>query len=464
MKIKPSKKIIILVIAILILLGIGKILKVKGYIQKGLLYQSLVKLHILKQCYKAHSDLLEIMAQEGFDYEKLNEKAVLLSLDKLTSKNIQAHDKLKIPAITHRVYFVVENSPPILNDFYIEEMKVNFNKLNNLGGSWQHNIWTNKIDIIPDEVKNIKGVQIRSPEELKDSSLYETLLEIIAQGQIKKPHLAEAADLIRLMAVQKFGGIYMDMDYEIYNPKALFDLMGRFDFIAGREKFSQHSLYGNAFIAAKPGHPIINESLRRALKNRVDNSLDYIKYPCSGYDQLYFNGPPLLTISYFSKNNIEGNNDVILPPWMIFNIAFARFKNGIYYNHHEYHLDSISKVKEFFKIGSDKRSDMVCNYSIVTKEDFNLNNDKLDQLLADFSQNISMEDLEKYYQLKNASGRKDSGYRDYEKNIYYNLQARENFPIIGADMFCGSWTSGGKIFKKNYYWNFDSNNYNKVKK
>ena len=48
MKINISKKTIIIIITLLILLVIGRILKTNGYIPKNYIYQTLVKLNILK--------------------------------------------------------------------------------------------------------------------------------------------------------------------------------------------------------------------------------------------------------------------------------------------------------------------------------------------------------------------------------------------------------------------------------
>lgn len=451
MKIKLSKKIVIILLSLLLVVAVGRVLKVKGYIPKDAFYQGLVKLDIAKQCYNSYKTMLEVFDQEGFDYKKVNEEIIASSLEKLLDQNAKISEIPKIPTVTHKVYFISLKSPPVLNDFYIEEMKVNFNKLNSLGHDWQHNIWTNKADFIPEEVRSIKGVQIREVEEFKDSPLYGILLEILDKGQDIKPHLAEAADMIRLMAVQKFGGIYSDMDYEIYNPAALFELMKKFDFIGGREKQTELSYYGNAFIAAKPNHPVINEALRMSLRNRVINleRPTYMEYPCKGYDKLYFNGPPLLTISYFRKNNIDGNNDVILPPWMIYNLNFARFKNGVTYSSEENSdLSLFARVKRIFGINVEKDINKVCNYSRITKDDFNLNNQNLDQLIVDFTEDVTLEDVQKYYKLDD-----DMVNAEDKNNIYYNIQSRKDFAIIGADMFCGSWTFGGKVFRRNYYWN-----------
>ena len=39
-------------------------------------------------------------------------------------------------------------------------------------------------------------------------------------------------------------------------------------------------------------------------------------------------------------------------------------------------------------------------------------------------------------------------------NIYFDVTLNNNYPIIGADMFCGSWVGDGKGFKRIYYWSW----------
>ena len=307
-------------------------------------------------------------------------------------------------------------------------MKANFAKLNQVDENWQHNIWTNKPELFPEEIKNIKGVYLRSPDEFKEHNLYDKLQKALKNGNQIRSYYAEAADLLRLMAVQKFGGIYNDMDYEIYDANILYDYMKKFDFMAGRETPDIHSYYGNAFIAAKPNHPIMTEALRRVLRNHLLDPKDptlpeYLKYPCREYDRIYFDGPPTVTMSYFSKNNIEGNVDVILPPWMIFNLNFARYKN-------EY-----------------------CDYFKIDKDDFITNDKNLDKLMAEYITNdvFSMEPFIKYSKPQAIAGA-DLRIRVSEQNIYYSFKDRAKYPVIGADMFCGSWVGDGKSFKMNHYW------------
>ena len=242
-------------------------------------------------------------------------------------------------------------------------------------------------------MKKINGVEIKSITELSDHILYKDLIEALQKGKKQKAYYSQASDILRFSLVQRFGGIYSDMDYEFYNAKALYELMQNFDFIGGREIPKDISFYGSAFLAAKANHPILNEIVTNHYRNSYNKSApEYIKYPCRITDLIYFNAPPLVTTSYFKKNNIEGNNDIILPSWMIFNASFARFKNKN------------------------------CAYEDITKNEAIKSNNNLEKLLEQF--------------------------------IHENKN-HPNEEIIGADMFCGNWSSRDKDIKKRiYYWNW----------
>ena len=372
---------------------------------------------IRKRCYTP-DDIAGTLAQEGFDYAKDDEAITSNSLAKILDKDIKPADQPKIPMVTHHVYFSSTINPIQLNGFFIEKIKANFNKLNQLG-DWQHILWTNQPDLFPQDIQSIKGVTIKTIAEFKDHILYSYLEDSIRKGNGLRAFFMESSDLLRLMAVQKFGGIYNDMDYEIYNAQALLNLMRKFDFIAGREHTARKSYYGNAFMAAKPNHPVINEAMARMINydlNKWSSFPDYTKYPCHLYNKFYFKSPPLLTVAYFAKNNLGGNSDIILPSWMLFNVDFARGKNGA--------------------CGSE-----------VNKEQFIASNNILDKLLVEFNTNFKTKDRV----MKDPENPTDQG--NDKLNIYYNLDDRAGFPIIGADMFCGSW-SRGTLPKKLYHLNW----------
>lgn len=391
---------------------------IQNFFEKQRYYKYLLKLNFIKHCYVAHPDIEEILAQEGFDYFSKDKEVTSDGLKKLEDKTIKDKDVPTIPTISHRVYFSAQDSQKKLDDFYIEEMKLHFNNLNSLSDTWKHLIWTNQPNLFPEEITDIKGVEVRSIEEFKDHPSYDYVIEALKKGNDSRPYLTEATDFVRLMVVQKFGGVYTDNDYEIYNLEKFSDLMNKFDFIGARETIRLDSFYTNSFFAAKPDHPILNDVLERRLRNyNILEAPTYTKYPCNIYDRILFNGPVLMAISYFAKNNIEGNNDIILPSWMMMNMDFSRYKNNN------------------------------CKLSEITKDSFKENSKNLDQIISSFVIKPKLEEWQYTYNLEHPSS---------EQNIYYNLKDRSMFSIIGSDASCGTWIIKGN-HKKFHYWNWPWN-------
>ncbi len=402
----------------LFIIALAFIPGVQKFFEKQRYYKYLLKMNIIKYCYVAHPDIKEIIAQEGFDYFSQDREVTSNSLRKLEDKTIKKKDTPTIPTISHRVYFSAQDSQKKLDDFYIEEMKLHFNNLNSLSNTWKHFIWTNQPSLFPAEVIDIKGVEVRSIDEFKDHPTYDYVVEALNKGNNSRPYLTEATDFVRLMVVQKFGGVYTDNDYEIYNLEKFSDLMNKFDFIGARETIRLDSFYTNSFFAAKPNHPILNDILERRLRNyNIIEAPIYTKYPCNIYDRILFNGPVLMAISYFAKNNIDGNDDIILPSWMMMNMDFSRYKNNN------------------------------CKLSEITKDSFKKTSENLNEIIASFVIKPKLEEWQHTYNLENPSS---------EQNIYYNLKDRAMFSIIGSDASCGTWIIKGN-HKKFHYWNWPWN-------
>ena len=371
---------------------------------KNFIYNSMINLELMKPCYRADQDQIEIFRQEGIDYYAEDKKITEDGLKKLADLKTSNH--FKIPLISHHVYLSAQDNAAPLNNFYLEKLKATYHKLNKSNDNWKHFFWTNNPKILPEEIKQIHGVEIKNPEEFAKHTLYKALYEYIQKGENIRAYLAGGSDLLRLMALEEYGGMYNDMDYEIYNPEALLNLFKEFDYVGGRETTKAFAFYGNAFIASHMNHPVIKGALRLFFRNKSAIFIpDYLKYPCSEHARIYANGPLLLTLAYFLRNNLEGNNDIILPTWMIMNATFARFKN----------ID--------------------CNYEKVTKEIFNQREQNLSELLKVYPINTKEEGVE-------------------NSNIYYSIRDRKNYEIIGSDMFCGGWANNNKVIKKRiFYWN-----------
>lgn len=206
--------------------------KIRKYFAEEGYYKILQNFHIIKRCYQPYQDFEDIFEQEGLNYITLDRMVTTESIIKLSDEQITQGNKFKIPTISHHIYF---SESSILNDFYAEKLQANFERLNGLGIKWKHFLWTNKPSLFDKDITSIAGVVIKDPAELKDSVLYNIFLENLEKGKYSRAYYAAASDVLRFMLVQKYGGIYNDMDYEIYDAEKLAELMKKFDFIGGRE-------------------------------------------------------------------------------------------------------------------------------------------------------------------------------------------------------------------------------------
>lgn len=416
-----KNKLLLIFLCACLIFALFKADKIKRYFYEERYYNIFAALGLTKTCYNPYKHNKDVFAQEGFDYIKYNNEVVLDGLKKIDSIDYTL-TKYKIPPISHQVYVTPETSNlKVIKDFYIEKLKANFERLNEQDRYWQHYIWTNNPNIFPEELRDIAGVIVKDIKELKDHQLYKNI-ELTIKKSFKLPaYLAEASDIIRLIVLQKYGGVYSDMDYEIYNSKLLLTYMRNFNFLGGREKTESISYYGNSFIAASLNHPVINQALSMMERNYARDmsdakTPDYIKYPCTENDRLYFNGPPLITLAYFDKNNLDENKDLILPSWMILNLSFARYKN------------------------------QTCDYSSITREYFKQRSVNLTQLIKKYLDGYNPY-LDEYNYNYSEQPRHFSKQED---NIYYNLKYRKNYNIIGADMGCGTWVTADN--PRHWYW------------
>jgi hypothetical protein len=82
----------------------------------------------------------------------------------------------------------------------------------------------------------------------------------------------QKADIFRYIILEQMGGLYADLDMECLTP---FDpVVDGKDFVVGREpighgqEWGRDYTYGNAMMAARPGHPFLSQLLERIKDNK----------------------------------------------------------------------------------------------------------------------------------------------------------------------------------------------------
>jgi hypothetical protein len=239
-------------------------------------------------------------------------------------KNIDKYEakEYKIPPISHSVYFTRNLEPVKLKDLYIKKSSICINKLNEVDANFKHYIWTNNPNIYIGKLESYSNIQIKLITELSNHTLYNNVEDLLKREDLKIINLVQASDVARIMAVQTFGGIYHDLDYEIFDGNLMIKYMKSFNYFNGREFDFHDSFIGNAFFASSKNHPIMIEMTNLILRNlnRPDEAPKYIQFPESPSDAIFVEtGPVAMTIATYKGMNKNNNIDIIFPAAVLYN-------------------------------------------------------------------------------------------------------------------------------------------------
>ncbi len=272
-------------------------------------------------------DIADVFTQENIDYYKEDKKLVESSREKFNqlSKYITENQN-PIDLKTHQIYFSFNKKT--MDTVSLNKTITTLNRLNEADPSWKHHIWTNDLDNIPLKIKQIKGVRVHLIDKLKDSLLYKELISTLAKAASEKHLFTQASDIARLMILYEYGGVYRDLDNEIYRAKELIDLLKAFNFVAGKERHAEVTYIGNAFLAANKKHPIIETAIKDYLIRNLNADTSflppYLQYPCKGSVKvIYETGSPVISSAYYTAANLNGNVDIVMPGNVFFNADYA---------------------------------------------------------------------------------------------------------------------------------------------
>lgn len=277
-----------------------------------------------------------VLEQEGLNHQQAYKDWNQDCLNKLQQLDSFIGDEYKIPLFEHTIFLTSNTTPKQLREEYTEKMIASSKRLIAEDPNFQPILWTNNLEIA--DLKTIKTIkkevptlQVRSVSEFEDHLLYEHLTELLKKGQEDYRFFVEASDVARIMIEQKYGGIYHDLDYEIFDAEAMTRYMKSFDYFNGREEHNRwDSFTGNAFIAVKPNHPVMNKaaSLTKRNLDKGPDAPEYIHYPLNKFDSVICStGPAMLNVAYHLVGNTNGNIDMIFPGNVLYNADFARQKS-----------------------------------------------------------------------------------------------------------------------------------------
>ena len=273
------------------------------------------------ECYFGHS---KIFAQEGIDFAQLDPIFAAKSLDILSKIDITPISNSSIPLVTHHIYITSSKSPKYIDNISANIALKSISTLNNFSNQWIHYIWTNNINFIPEAITNI--TQIKLIDEFSGHNLWEEFTATLKQAEEDFSLFVKASDILRYIILNQYGGIYLDLDYQIYNAENLLKLLSKANFLVGKDEPNNKSV-GNSFIAATPNHPITNELINLVKRNlnqdRFPNIPEYQKYPCRKVDALLFQtGPTAVTTAFYRLANIS--TDLLMPRQALYNHEYIR--------------------------------------------------------------------------------------------------------------------------------------------
>jgi len=178
---------------------------------------------------------------------------------------------------------------------------------------WEYKLWTDE--------DNLALVKEHYPQLLA-----------IYQG-VARPIMR--VDMIRYMIMDRFGGLYLDLDYEFLRPYNF----TVYKLVLPRESADDAEPYvGNAVFASAPGHPFWKAVLAELLTNPPSRYTDVPEEQV-----IDLTGPGLLTRVY--RKGFLGSKDIHVPSQWAFNppipdsaVAYQTLKNnsevyGIHYCH-----------------------------------------------------------------------------------------------------------------------------------
>lgn len=233
---------------------------------------------------KAESEFRFIFAN-GDDAARYT-KAKALYEKNLPSK-IQRAVSPKIPKTIHQIW-LGPNLPPAYFYDYQEKWKA-------LHPTWEYHLWNEE------ELEKL---------QLENWDLVE-----------KSPNWAEKSDIIRGDLLNRFGGVYVDVDVEPFY--CLDELHEKYDFYAGMEH--PHKItstpnrvwVGISIMGAKPGHPVI-QNWRLRVRNGWDEvDAKYSSHVDRVVNHTYFP----FTHAVMQEVDRNGNVDMLFPATYFYPIA-----------------------------------------------------------------------------------------------------------------------------------------------
>ncbi len=259
-------------------------------------------------------------------------------------------EEAKMPYIVHHIWLTSEDEPREIRE---QDLKIAFDTKDTFAKapvSWEHIVWTNDKNLIPESVKNLEdhGIKVRSIYDYKDELSSFKIIE----GLVAKSKWGMASDTLRYSLVEKFGGVYADLNF-IFN-RDITDEAHKYNFFT--QAYKEHYI-DNFFFGASAHHPVVAKMVALVERNLVTppNYLSSINQDSRVLTDMGTANPTFL--AYYKEANKNGNIDVVYPKnYEQINTDLAQDKcpeQQIYSDFLKYIHDHEICGAEIFNIGHD---------------------------------------------------------------------------------------------------------------
>jgi len=187
----------------------------------------------------------------------LREKAL-----RIIENNIANNHTSNINKLTHKVWLTSIEKPNIPNEEILQSLKSHYQELSD----YKHYFWTNNLDIANKiinllEINNI-DITIKNINEFDDIE-HKKYIDFFLNNKL----YANAGDILRIIIVYKYGGIYSDMGFSL--KKCMNYMLNDFDIMFNGESDEWCKGYiSHNVIYAKEPKSLIFESMLSNLTNK----------------------------------------------------------------------------------------------------------------------------------------------------------------------------------------------------
>jgi len=150
-----------------------------------------------------------------------SDKDIRAVYKKLSKHHYQINDKYKIPYITHYIWSTDPANPKEIKLRDIKRIKKTLSLLKQDNSKYVHYMWVNQKGLIPKSIKGLKGFNI-IVKEVKELDRFKELQNEITF--LNNFNVGAYSDFIRLLVLEEYGGIYMDVDVWLKNKPNFIDI------------------------------------------------------------------------------------------------------------------------------------------------------------------------------------------------------------------------------------------------